>query len=366
MNFEQLFITDSISKRERVEHALNHESLDRVPIHDQLSYNPDVIAALTDKPIRGFDYTIKDIGMAVSRSLDMTFPIIKPRGTDTITDEDGFVYRNDNWTTWHISRPFDDIIGASDWLKLCISREKHRAKVFNRSQAREKYHDRIIKMQQLVGDTVIFDYPAGTGFCYLYDRIGLGLFSYLAYEKPVLIREYIQLHTENAVNFIQAVGDNRLSPVILIAEDFATKQGSIFSPSMLKEFHLDFLSPIVDAWHDKDLIVIYHSDGNYKKTIPSLIECNVDGFYCLEPNCGMNIVELKQKWSDMVWMGGIDGVDLMERGAPSEVFDEVQRQIKQTDALKNGGIFIGSSSEINPSIPAHNFLAMIKAVGDTL
>lgn len=366
MKIEQIFLTDSISKRERVEHALNHESLDRVPIHDQLSYNPNVIAALTDKPIKGFDYTIKDIGMAVSCSLDMTFPIIKPRGTETITDEDGFVYKNDRWTTWHISRPFDDTQGALDWLKLCIKREKNQVKTFNKSKVRKKYHNRINKMQQLVGDTVIFDYPAGTGFCSIYDKIGLGLFSYLAYENPALIQEFIQLHTENAIRFVRAAGDNRLSPVVLIAEDFATKQGSIFSSDMLKEFHLDFLPSIVDAWHEKGMIVIYHSDGNYKKNIPSLIDCGVDGFYCLEPNCNMNIVELKQQWPSMVWMGGVDGVDLMERGAPSDVFSEVQRQISLTKALSNGGVFIGSSSEINPSIPAQNFIAMINAVGETL
>ena len=58
--------------------------------------------------------------------------------------------------------------------------------------------------------------------------------------------------------------------------------------------------------------VIYHSDGNYKTAIPALMDCGVDGFYCLEPNCGM---------------------------------------------------FVATSSEINPPIKPENFRAMVEAVG---
>ena len=38
--------------------------------------------------------------------------------------------------------------------------------------------------------------------------------------------------------------------------------------------------------------VLYHSDGNWKRLIPDLVGCEVDGFYCLEPALGMDIVEL--------------------------------------------------------------------------
>jgi hypothetical protein len=109
--------------------------------------------------------------------------------------------------------------------------------------------------------------------------------------------------------------------------------------------------------------VLYHSDGNWKIAIPDLIACGVDGFYCLEPACGMDIVELKNTWPQMVWAGGVDGVDLMERGTPEQVQAEVRRHIVETNALETGGMFVASSSEINPPIPPENFAAMIEAVG---
>jgi uroporphyrinogen decarboxylase len=111
--------------------------------------------------------------------------------------------------------------------------------------------------------------------------------------------------------------------------------------------------------------VIYHSDGNWKRVIPDLIGCGVDGFYCLEPSCGMDIVALKNQWPDLVWSGGVDGVDLMEFGSPDEVRREVSRHILETRALEEGGMFVATSSEINPPVPAANFRALVETVRST-
>jgi len=120
----------------------------------------------------------------------------------------------------------------------------------------------------------------------------------------------------------------------------------------------------VSAWHSAGVKVLYHSDGNYRKAIPDLMACGVDGFYCLEPGVGMDIVDLKRTWPAMVWSGGVDGVDLMERGTPAQVRAEVRRHILETDALRTGGMFVASSSEINPPIPPENFRALVAAVGE--
>ena len=78
----------------------------------------------------------------------------------------------------------------------------------------------------------------------------------------------------------------------------------------------------------------------------------------------MDIVELKNAMPEMVWAGGVDGVDLMERGAPEQVRSEVIRHIRDTDAIRTGGMFVASSSEINPPIPVENYAAMVDAVGE--
>ncbi len=358
--FEKIFNEDVLSKRERVERTLTLQPVDRVAILEQLSYNPGVIALYTGKPIRGFNYTVDDICEVIRKTTDLIMPPVAPKGTGREVTEDGFVLQHDNWTTWHVSRPFKDAEGARDWL--LAKTERMRQTPFDPQKERQRYHEYITGIQRKIGETVILYYH-GTGMCSTFDAMGLEIFSYFYADYPEVLAAYMRVSMERELRWVHAVADRELSPVILIAEDFATKHGPIFPPEFLYEFHYPNLKALAEAWHEHGIKVLYHSDGNWKKVIPDLIATGVDGFYCLEPSNGMDIVELKNTWPQMVWSGGVDGVDLMERGTPEEVRAEVQRQIIATNALETGGMFVASSSEINPPIPPENFRAMVEAVG---
>jgi len=330
-------------------------------LHEQLSYNPGVIALYTRKQVVGFEYTLEDICAVIRGTMDMCFPPVAPRGRERETTSDGFVVQHDNWTTWRVSRPFDDVAGARRWLLRCS--EQLRQARFDPEAARAAYRREMEQLQRLIGETVILNY-SGTGFCSVFDSMGLELFTYFYEDHPQDFLDYMELSTAREVQRVHAIADAALSPAILIPEDFATKQGPIFSPTFLARTHLPFVRQLAQAWHRHGITVIYHSDGNYKAALPDLIACGVDGFYCLEPGVGMDIVDLKRTWPQMVWAGGVDGVDLMERGRPEQVRAEVHRHIRETDALRTGGMFVASSSEINPPIPSENFRAMVEAVDD--
>jgi len=361
LGFEKIFPADILTKRERVERTLNHQPVDRVALLDQLSYNQEIISHYTGKSVNGFNYNTEDIGHVIRKTLDICFPLVNPLGTEQVIDEDGFVRQNDNWTSWHVSRPFNDVEGARRWLSAKV--EKIKKEKFDEEKERKEYHKQMQEMQSKVGETVIMNF-SWTGFCSVYDSMGLELFTYFYLDYPDEMTEFMELSTRREIMRVNAVADRELSPVILIPEDFATKQGPIFSPEFLKKQHFPYVKMLTDAWHNHGIKVIYHSDGNYKKVIPDLIQCGVDGFYCLEPNCGMDIVELKNTWPDMVWAGGVDGVELMERGTPEDVRKEIRRHIMCTDAYKTGGMFVGTSSEVNPPIKPENFRAMVEAVGE--
>ena len=363
-SFERIFPTDTLPKRERVERTLNHQPVDRAALHDQLSFNPGVISLYTGKHVRGFDYTLEDICAVIRKTLDACFPPVAPRGTERISDGDGFVTQLDNWTTWTVHRPFHDVAGAREYLLRKTDGMIHAP--FDAQEERARFRKYIQELQQLVGETVIIDYSVHTGFCTCWSRVGLELFIYLYADHPQVVGDYIEACTRNNLRRLHAIADPALSPVVLIAEDFATKQGPIFSPAFLRQEHWPRVQRVTEAWHSHGLKVIYHTDGNWKAVIPDLVACGVDGFYCLEPAVGMDIVELKKAWPWHVWAGGVDGVDLMERGTPNQVRREVHRHIMETDVLRSGGMFVGSSSEINPPIVPQNYRAMVEAVGEIL
>ena len=361
---EKVFSTDVLSKRERVERTLASQPVDRVVLHEQLSYNPGVIALYTSRAVRGFDYTYEDICAVIRRTLDTCFPPLAPRGAARVTDRDGFVLQHDNWTTWTVSRPFNDVAGAREYLRR--KTEEMLNEPFDAGCERERYHRSMRHLQSLIGETVIIDYPVGTGFCDCWSKLGMELFTYLYVDEPEVVTDYVEAATETGIRRLHAIADLTLSPVVLIAEDFSTKQGPIFSPALLRREHYPRVRRVCEAWQSHGLKVLYHSDGNWKSAIPDLVACGLDGFYCLEPSVGMEVVALKSDWPRHTWAGGVDGVDLMERGTPEQVAAEVRRQILETDALHTGGLFIASSSEINPPIKAENFRAMVAAVGTVL
>jgi hypothetical protein len=358
---DQLFPADVLTKRERVERALNLQPVDRVPLHDQLSYNPGVVALYAGKPIADFGYTLEDICAVIRQTLDACFPPVAPCGTERVTDSEGFVTQHDNWTSWTVSRPFDDVLGAREYLLR--QTEALRQARFDAGRAREDFRRRMTSLQRLLGDTVIIDTSSAVGLCPCWSRVGLMLFSYLYEDFPEVASDFIEAYVTNEIRRVHAIADPSLSPVILIADDFATKQAPIFSPEFLRREHFPRLRRLTAAWHAHGLKVIYHSDGNWRAVIPELIACGLDGFYCLEPAIGMEIVELKRTWPGVLWAGGVDGVDLLERGTPEQVTAEVRRHILETDALHTGGMFVGSSSEINPPIKPENYRAMVEAVG---
>jgi hypothetical protein len=380
-SFEKVFSEDCLSKRERVQRAIDHQPVDRAVLHEQLSYNTAVVSHFAGRQFSEFGFAPQHVGMAVRRSLDTCFPIFEMKGTDTVTTSDGFAVKNDNWTSWRVGRPFDDEHGAAGWLEARIAamertgfnehtavnvdgKEEHLAeRRFSAETVREEYRSYFLGLQELVGETVIIDFSF-TGFCDLYDAMGLEIFTFFCLDYPQLLRTYMEVSIHNELQRVEAIADPELSPLILIPEDMATKRGPIFPPDFLDEFHFPYVRQLTEAWHRNGLRVIYHSDGNYKSVIPQLMDCGVDGFYCLEPACGMDIVELKRTWPGVVWAGGLDGVDLMEQGTPDMVRAEVIRQIRETRAVETGGIFLATSSEINPTTRVENFLAMVEAVGE--
>ena len=275
----------------------------------------------------------------------------KPNGMEYFT---GFAYR--------LARPFSDIAGGREYLKTKTS--AMRSQSFDPDSEKARYHAYMTGLQALVGETVVIDFSLGTGFCDCWSKLGLEIFSYLYAEDPQVIEDAIAACTWLSVRTVEAAADPALSPVVLIAEDFASTTGSIFSPALLRRLHFPYLRQLTPAWHAKGMKVLYHSDGNWKRLVPELAACGVDGFYCLEPALGMDLVALRQAWPNHTWAGGVDGVDLMERGTPEQVRCEVRRQVLETGALAHGGVFIGSSSEINPPVRVENFAAMVASVGE--
>jgi len=115
-----------------------------------------------------------------------------------------------------------------------------------------------------------------------------------------------------------------------------------------------------DTCVNKDLPLIFHSDGNLMEIIEELIQIGIDALNPIEPQA-MNIVELKQKYGEQLCLtGNIDMDYPLSRGSPSEVRRQVQERLKQL--APGGGYCLGSSNSIAHYVPLENFKALITTV----
>ncbi|NQT92206.1 MAG: hypothetical protein HQ559_05545, partial [Lentisphaerae bacterium] len=275
-------------------------------------------------------------------------------------DNDGFESAStEEWTSWVSRRPFDDTAGLKEFILRDIGRIQEGTAGLDPGQAREDHRRELLTHIEGVGDDTVMMELDNAPLRDCLWRAGIELFSYLACEDPDSIRDWLDAYLDHQLHMIDALADRELSPVVMVANEIASSKAPLLGPDMLDTFLYPDFQKITDAWHRHGVKVLSEVQGNSREMIPRFIEAGADGFYAIEAIGGMDIVEMKNRYPESIWVGGVDGANLMTFGTPGEVEAEVLREIEQTNALQTGGLFIGSSSEINPPIPPENFKAMV-------
>lgn len=355
---------DTMTARERVEATLRGEKPDRLPVFDMI-HNIELIEHVTGEkltPTNGLDLLCRTIG----EHLDITRGISPPVEEKIIRHEDGFVYKQEWWTTWMVERPFQDAKGLLAYIQRNID------EIYDRRPgdmwsfagrgnvwggAGSGFRERYQQMQEKVGEnTVLFPDESPVGLDTAHIRAGLQLFVYAYAENPELVSAWLEALNWAEIQRVHETADAKLSPVALVYSDLADKNHPMFSPAFLRREFFPRLRKLVDAWHSHGVKVIYHSDGNLWPVLPDYCACGIDGLNPLEPLSKMYAGDVRKAYPNWVLMGGIDASQLLPLGSEEEVRAGVRRTID--DAGANGLYWIGSSTEIHPGVPLRNALAM--------
>lgn len=353
-----------MTARQRIEASLRGQTPDRAPIFD-LIQNIPLIEHVTGQrvtPENSLDLLCRTIGQC----LDVTRGIAAPAEEKIVRHPDGFVYRQEWWTTWLIERPFRDVKGLLEYI--CRNIEEIYARqpgdmwtfagkgnVWGESGRSPR--ERFLELQQKVGEnTVLFPYESPVGLDTAYIRAGLELFSYAYAEQPELVSAWLEALNWAEIQRVHESADASLSPVALVYADLADKNQTLFSPAFLRREFFPRLKKLVDAWHSHGVRVIFHSDGNLWSVLEDFRAAGIDGLNPLEPLAGMYAGQVRQAHPEWILMGGMDASELLAFGAPDGVRAAVRQILR--DAGADGKLWLGSSTEIHPGIPVENVLAM--------
>ncbi len=356
----------TMTRRERVERAMNRQETDRVPLYDLLRcdavfehFTGEKLPPLADDPKTVAK--LEDIALrATGAMLDATrSPGFGPVVAQDTTGPDGFVYHHAPYekTSWIVRRPFDDEAGAIAWVKSAIQGLQAATRDLRADSAGygERYREGFRATQAQLGDTVNLLAQQGVGLDDIRHNVGMELYCYLEYDEPGLVSEYLEAATEHHIAVCHAVADASLSPAVLTYGDIACKERLLHSPVFLRREFFPRLRRLNDAWHEHGFKCLFHSDGYLMEVMDDLVAAGIDGLNPIETVAGMDLAALKTQYGDRLFFaGGIDMSQLLSHGTPEQV-----REVCET-ALRDArpGFLMGSTTELDNSVRLENVLVM--------
>jgi len=189
------------------------------------------------------------------------------------------------------------------------------------------------------------------------------------YQEPGLIDQVSERILQTKIAFydsvLSEVGD--LLDVVTEADDLGTQRGPFISPetyrTRIKPLQARLFAEIRRrAPHIK---IFYHSCGSVVEFIPDLIEIGVDALNPIQVSAaGMDPEVLKREYGKDIcfWGGGIDTQQMLPRGTPEQVRDEVRRRMDVW--LTGGGYVFATVHNIQADVPPENVEAMFEALDE--
>jgi hypothetical protein len=361
-----------VTKRERVERAINFDAPDRVPYVDSFQ-NAELIHYYTDRS-DDKSWTTRQVIELASQVADMVQgwglgPSLSS-GTRSV-DRHGIVWETEYWHSRIVKRPFQNAGDYADALEREIRRIRQSAPDYPESGQKMFLDDDLLmspvksfkgtfrRYQQLLGGTVLMYPDVSPGFDHLYTLGGWDLFTELLFDQPHILVEYMEEMTVLHEKRAHAIADFRLSPVVLIACDIAHKDGPLVSPDFLAAHFFPRVTRISDAYHQHGMKVFYHSEGNLWPMMDALAATGIDGLNPLEPHSHMDVRAVRDRYKKLALWGGVDNSYLLVRGTP----DDVRQRVRELITLgTRGGLLIGSTGQTHPACRLENLLAMIEAL----
>ncbi len=158
---------------------------------------------------------------------------------------------------------------------------------------------------------------------------------------------------------------DELGDVVDIAgegDDYGTQQSQLIDPEQFRAYYKPHFERVLRFIKEKvpGIRLMFHSCGNVRPIIPDLIEAGVDILNPVHVTAtGMEPVQLKRDFGDDItfWGGGVDTQEILPKGKPEDVKDDVKRNI---EALAPGGGFVFSTvHNIQAEVPPENIQAML-------
>jgi uroporphyrinogen-III decarboxylase len=189
--------------------------------------------------------------------------------------------------------------------------------------------------------------------------VGMNDFMTLAYEDLVLIEEMLEVSTVHFEKMTEALVEAGVD-AIAIGDDVAFKSGLFLPPKLMAKIWLPRLARVIAPAVNKNIPVLFHSDGKIDDIVEGLISIGVDAITPLDPYA-IDYRQYKKRYGHVLtFVGNVDIEFPLSKGTASDIEKDVREHM---EVLKPGYGYIASCSHsIVNYIPHENFIAYINAI----
>ncbi len=378
--------TETMSPRERMNRALNHETPDRVPIDlggFQTGIHKGAYAALLEHlGIRDEIVTMDAVQQlakpceAVLQRFHVDTRYICAHGPDSF--KGGIVQNRRDGRLWHDLRDeFGVVWSMPDDNQMYMDVSYHplanatagdiAAYPFPKGNDPTRFtgvREQALKLRNET-DYAICTGIGGVVYEYCWYMRGLEQWFIDMLENPAfceaVLDQTLQYWKDFYTGFLGQIGD--LVDVVMIGDDLAGQRGPLFDPAFYRRVVKPRQKALVQ--HIKRLTkarIWYHTCGDCAVYISELIDNGVDIINPVQIGLqGMEPTDLKHRFGDRVcfWGGGIDAQHVLPFASPDEVREHVRRSMQ---AFKPGGGYVFNNvHNIQYGVPPQNVVALFDA-----
>ncbi len=179
-----------------------------------------------------------------------------------------------------------------------------------------------------------------------------------------LLDALLERHLQTLEKVCQAVGD--VVDILRFGDDLGTDRGPFMSPALYRKLFKPRHKILCEyVKKHSQMHTFLHSCGSIYRLLPDLIEAGYEVINPVQTNTrDMQPERLKSEFGQQLtfWGGGCDTRQILNRGTPAQVKDDVRRNI---EILSPGGGFVFNTiHNILPDVPPENIVAMFEAVDE--
>ncbi|MDR2408992.1 MAG: hypothetical protein LBE13_12885, partial [Bacteroidales bacterium] len=146
----------------------------------------------------------------------------------------------------------------------------------------------------------------------------------LAFERD-LAERYLDYRVRKGLKFIEKYSAMGVD-CIFDGEDLAGNTGPMISPAMYLELYASRFLKLSKKCHDCNMKYLRHTDGNIMLFADEfLLQSGFDGYQSIDPSAGMNALEIKKKYGDVITlMGNVDCGAVLHLGTKNDVIRDTK------------------------------------------